>query len=415
MRDVNGLIYETSLLDPIEGIRFRGLSIPEIRTSLPKMRDEPLPEGIFYLLLTGDIPTKAQVDAISADWHERATRNPLQPWLKKAIVDGAVHGQLHPMTLLSQAVLGLQSKSKFAAAYACGVHKTDLWEHAYEDTCDLIAALPEVASLIYENACLNRNINEAQRDGPDGNLDAREQGDWAGSFARHLAAVNRDIQEENGQFAELMRLYLTIHADHEGGNVSAHATKLVGSALADPYLAFSAGLNGLAGPLHGLANQEVLRWMFGMIDAIGLDATSESIEHYVQSQLEAGKVIPGYGHAVLRRTDPRYLCQREFALKHLPHDPLFRLCSVLYEVVPKVLTVQGRTKNPFPNVDAHSGVLLQHYGLKEQQFYTCLFGVSRAIGALAALIWDRALMAPLERPKSFTTEAIKAMIASKQI
>jgi citrate synthase len=134
---------------------------------------------------------------------------------------------------------------------------------------------------------------------------------------------------------------------------------LVGSALSDPYLSFAAGLNGLAGPLHGLANQEVLRWTINLKKAVGLGATDEAIKEYIWSTLKAGQVVPGFGHAVLRKTDPRYTCQREFSLKHLPNDPMFKLVSQLYNIVPNVLTEHGKTKNPFPNVDAHSGVLLQ--------------------------------------------------------
>jgi citrate synthase len=110
---------------------------------------------------------------------------------------------------------------------------------------------------------------------------------------------------------------------------------------------------------------------------------------------------------VLRKTDPRYAAQREFCLKHLPNDPLFKIVSTIYTVVPDVLTKHGKTKNPWPNVDAHSGVLLTHYGLTEHNFYTVLFGVSRAIGVLSQLFWDRALGLALERPKSLTLEAMK--------
>ncbi|KAH8010186.1 hypothetical protein HPB51_025621 [Rhipicephalus microplus] len=85
------------------------------------------------------------------------------------------------------------------------------------------------------------------------------------------------------------------------------------------------------------------------------------------------EVVPGYGHAVLRKTDPRYTCQREFALKHLPNDPMFKLVSQIYTVVPPILLELGKVKNPWPNVDAHSGVLLQYYGMKEMSYYTVLF------------------------------------------
>jgi len=182
----------------------------------------------------------------------------------------------------------------------------------------------------------------------------------------------------------------------------------VGSALSDPYLSFAAGMNGLAGPLHGLANQEVLRWTQDLKAKLGNDpVTNEQLTKAVWDTLNSGQVVPGFGHAVLRKTDPRYMCQREFALKHLPNDPLFQLVSQLYDVVPKVLTEHGKTKNPWPNVDAHSGVLLTHFGLVEQNYYTVLFGASRALGVLSQLVWDRALGFPLERPKSVTSKWIK--------
>ena len=150
--------------------------------------------------------------------------------------------------------------------------------------------------------------------------------DWSANFCRMLGFNKAD-------FDELMRLYLVIHSDHEGGNVSAHTTHLVGSALSDPYLSFSAGLNGLAGPLHGLANQEVLTWVMDLQSKLGgKEVTNEKLAEAVWEGLNAGRVVPGYGHAVLRKTDPRYTCQREFALKHLPNDPLFKLIAQLFDV-----------------------------------------------------------------------------------
>lgn len=124
-------------------------------------------------------------------------------------------------------------------------------------------------------------------------------------------------------------------------------------------------------------------------------------------------MVPGYGHAVLRKTDPRYTCQRQFALKHLPEDPMFKLVSQVYKIVPPILKELGKVQNPWPNVDAHSGILLQYYGLKEMQFYTVMFGVSRAMGVLASLIWDRALGYPIERPKSVTTDILMELVGAK--
>jgi citrate synthase len=208
-----------------------------------------------------------------------------------------------------------------------------------------------------------------------------------------------------------MRLYLTILADHEGGNVSAHTTHLVGSALSDPYLCLAAGLNGLAGPLHGLASQEVMRWISAMKQQLGEGLpTKEAVSQFIWDTLNDGKVVPGYGHGVLRATDPRYVAQREFAQRHMPEDENFKIVSMLYDVVPGILQEQGKAKNPWPNVDAHTGPLFMHYGVEEFDYYTVLFGVSRSMGVLASLVWDRALSLPLERPKSVTTEWIKDQV-----
>jgi citrate synthase len=216
------------------------------------------------------------------------------------------------------------------------------------------------------------------------------------------------------EFYKLMRLYLTIHADHEGGNVSAHTTHLVGSALSDPYLAFSAAMNGLAGPLHGLANQEVIRWIFEMRNEIGNSPSKEQIADYIHTTLKNGKVVPGYGHAVLRKTDPRFIAQQEFAKTYMPDDELVNIVWNIYEVAPPILEGLGKIKNPWPNVDAHSGALLLHYGLNEYDFFTVLFGVSRALGVMASLLWDRALGLPIERPKSVTYEWLKNTVEAKK-
>jgi len=386
MRDIKGLVTETSLLDSNEGIRFRGYSIADCQKLLPKAKggQEPLPEGMLWLLLTGEIPTSNQVNQLTRELHSRSAL----PKHVKTLID-SYPKTMHPMTQLCSAVLALQTESKFAKAYEQGINKNLYWEVCLEDCLDLIARLPEVSALIYRN-----KYKGGKTIAPDPSLD------WSANFAKMLGFNDKS-------FNELMRLYLTIHTDHEGGNVSAHATHLVGSALADPYISFTAGMAGLAGPLHGLANQEVLRWIMNLKKSFGnAQPTKEQLSEFCWKTLNSGQVIPGYGHAVLRKTDPRYTCQREFAMKHLPKDPLFRLVSDLYEIVPDILTKQGKTKNPWPNVDAHSGVLLQYYGLKEEDYYTVLFGVSRAIGVLSSLTMDRVLGFPLERPKSITTEWI---------
>lgn len=394
MRSMKGLVTETSVLDPEEGIRFRGLSIPECQRMLPKAKggEEPLPEGLFWLLITGDVPNEAQVKSLSKEWASRAD-------LPSHVVTmlNNFPSNLHPMSQFSAAITALNSESKFAKAYSEGLHKSKYWEYVYEDSMDLIAKLPTVAATIYRNL---------YRDGSSiGAIDTKK--DWSANFAAMLGYTDP-------QFTELLRLYLTIHSDHEGGNVSAHSVHLVGSALSDPYLSFAAGMNGLAGPLHGLANQEVLVFLNKIVAALGDGWTKDGLVQLIKQQLASGQVVPGYGHAVLRKTDPRYTCQREFALKHLPDDKMFKLVAQLYDIVPNILLETGKVKNPWPNVDAHSGVLLQHYGMTEMSYYTVLFGVSRALGTLASLVWDRALGLPLERPKSMSTDGLMKLVKSLQ-
>lgn len=389
-RGIPALITETSLLDANDGIRFRGFSIPQLREKLPKADggQEPCPEGLFYLMLVGEIPTDEIAGHISATW---ARRSHVPNHVFKVIESMPIAS--HPMTQFCAAIMALQTESKFAKAYAAGINKKDYWDYTYEDAMSLIARLPRIAAYIYR-----RKYKGGEDIEPDGMLD------WSANFA-HMMGF------DDPGFAELMRLYMTIHADHEGGNVSAHATHLVGSALSDPYLSFAAGMTGLAGPLHGLANQEVIRWIEELQSKLGTQEPSkEQIEDYIKQTLAEGKVVPGYGHAVLRQTDPRFVAQMEFAKKHCPDDATIKTVWNVYEVAPPILEATGKIKNPWPNVDAHSGALLKHYGLIEEDFYTVLFGVSRALGVLASLCWDRALGFPIERPKSVSTRWVKQWV-----
>jgi citrate synthase len=387
MKGIVGMVTETSKLDANEGIRFRGYSIPELRKKLPKAPGgfEPLPEGIFYLMLIGELPTEEEVINVSNNWARRA----IVPLHVFGVLD-ALPTTTHPMTQFSTGILALRTESEFAKSYRDGINKKDYWDPTYEDVMNLIARLPRIAAYIYR-----RTYHNSEHIEPDPKLD------WAANFA-HMLGFDSD------EFKRLMRLYMTIHSDHEGGNVSAHATHLVGSALSDAYYSFSSGMNGLSGPLHGLANQEVIRWILAMQKELGGGKpTKKQIKDYVHKTLKQGKVVPGYGHAVLRKTDPRYIAQMDFAKRYIGKDDLIDIVHMIYEVVPPILKSTGKIKNPWPNVDAHSGALLVYYGMTEYDFYTVLFGVSRALGVLAQLIWDRALGLPIERPSSTTTYLLK--------
>jgi citrate synthase len=391
MRGIKGLVTETSVLDAEEGIRYRGLTLFDCKEQLPTAPGgtQMTPESTFWLLCTGEIPTQEQHDALSREW---ASRSDIPTYVQDMINNFPT--TLHPMAQFSAAMTAMHGESKFAAAYAGGLGKGDYWQATYEDSMDLIAKLPTVAAMIY------RNVHK------DGTIAAIEPDrDYSYNYSNMMG------YGDNDEFVDLMRLYLAIHADHEGGNVSAHTCHLVGSALSDPYLSFSAALNGLAGPLHGLANQEVLIFLRNAIEEMGTDTpTDEQLVEYSWSLLNSRRVIPGYGHAVLRKPDPRFTCQQQYAEQFIKDDPLVNLVQQIFRVVPDVLLEHGKTKNPWPNVDAHSGALLQYYGMTEMNYYTVLFGVSRALGVLSSLIWDRGMGLALERPKSMSTPGLKKFL-----
>jgi citrate synthase len=386
MRGVKSLVTDISYLDPNEGIRYRGYTLPEVFEKLPKPEgsDMPYVEGLVYLLLTGDIPTEKEVN----ETKDEISKRRILPRYVYEVIDSFPSGS-HPMTIFSAAIMTLQRESLFARKHAEGMNKLDYWDATYEDAMNLLSKLPEIGAYIY--ARLYRDGNRIQSD---------PALDFGSNFA-HMMGIPKP-------YDEVARLHFIIHADHESGNVSAHTGHLVGSALSDVYLSISAMVNGLAGPLHGLANQEVLRWLQEVYDKMdGRIPTETEMKQFVWDTLNSGQVIPGYGHAVLRKTDPRYAIQREFCLEHLKDDPLFKYVDLLYKVVPPILKEQGKAKNPWPNLDAQTGVILWHYGIKEYDFYTVLFGIARAIGVLSNLIWDRALLYPIERPKSLTTDMLE--------
>jgi citrate synthase len=393
-RGIIMMLWEPSLLDSNEGIRFRGHSIPELQANLPKgAGKEPLPEGLFWLMMTDEIPTEDEVAWLSKEWAKRSHI----PEHTFRLLD-QLPLNTHPMTQFSLAITSMQTESIFAQRYDEGMGKTEYWDAAYEDAMNLVAKLPRVAAYIYR-----RSFHGSNHIQPNDSLD------WAANFAHMLGVSN------SNDFQDLMRLYMTIHADHEGGNASAHTMHLIGSTLADPYISFAGAMNSLAGPLHGLANQEVIKWIFEMVDKIGTrQPTQEQIANYVNETLDSGKVIPGYGHAVLRKPDPRFMAQMEFAKKYIPDDDLVNVVWKIYDTVPGILQGLGKVKNPWPNVDAHSGAMLVHYGLDQFSFYTVLFGVSRAMGVLAATCWSRALGLPLERPKSVNLDWVKEFIAAQK-
>ncbi len=381
MRGVKGMICDTSVVEPDTGLIIRGLPLLEGPADM-------WPEEIFYLMLTGEKPDAAAKKSLQEDYKERQGV-PSYVWK----VLKAMPKDSHPMCMFNTGILVMEGESQFRKRYSEGMPKSEYWEPTLEDSLQLLAKLPELAAGVYRMRYKKGDL-----------IPIDNKLDWGANYAHMMGNDKKD-------FYDCMRLYLTLHCDHEGGNVSAFTCHTVGSALSDPYYAVSAGLNGLAGPLHGLANQECLGWILDVMKKFGGAPTEKQIHDFAWETLNSGKVIPGYGHAVLRVTDPRFTAFNAFGKKHFPDDPVFKTVDVVFNVVPKVLKEHGKAKNPWPNVDAGSGALLYHYGITEFDYYTVLFSVSRAMGMCAQLILNRAMGTAITRPKSVSTEWIKKFVS----
>ncbi|MBT4753195.1 MAG: citrate (Si)-synthase [Candidatus Marinimicrobia bacterium] len=381
LRGIKAFVCDTSSVSADKGLIIRGMPLLDITHISP--------EEVFYLLLTSRLPNDAELSDLKSQYSEHL-EVPDYVWnVLKEMPDDS-----HPMTLFNTAILAMQGESVFREKYDNGMPKTEFWEAILEDGIRLLAKLPTLGAGIYR-----MRFNKGERIAPDSTKD------WSGNFV-HMTG----LPDETGDFEKLMKLYFMLHCDHEGGNVSAFASHTVASALSDPYYAVSAGLNGLAGPLHGLANQECLKFVLSVRDDFNGVPTENELREYCWNRLKSGRVIPGYGHAVLRCSDPRFTAFINFGQSNIKNDEIFTIVDRLFNVVPDVLQEHGKAKNPWPNVDAASGSLLYYYGLKEFNFYTVLFSISRTMGMISQMVWERALGIPITRPKSVTTDWIKQSV-----
>jgi len=382
LRGVQGLICNTSFVHPEKGLFIRGIPISELV--------DRIPEEIFYLLCTGELPEENPLASLQEELKARS-EVPIYVWdTIKSLPEGT-----HPMVILSIALLSMQRKSVFARKYSEGMRKGDHWLTTLEDALQIIAKIPTIVAGIYRMRIVykKRILSDPYRD-------------WSGNFANMMG-----IDDPEGKLRDLIRLYMVLHCDHEGGNVSNNVCRIVNSALSDPYYSITAGLNGLAGPLHGLANQECLKYVQAIEENFNGVPKEEDLKEYIWATLHSGRVIPGYGHAVLRATDPRFTALLNFGKRVCPYDNVFRIVELLFKIVPGILKEHGKAQNPWPNVDAASGALLYHFGITRFDFYTVMFAASRILGMCAQMIMARGLYAPIFRPKSVTTEWLEQMLS----
>ena len=380
-RGVLGMLCDTSIVPPDKGLIIRNIPLMELV--------DKLPEECLWLLLTGELPTAAETKDLQADLDKR-TRVPDYVW---KILD-SFPKDAHPMAVFSTLILAMERESVFRKRYDEGMKKDEYWEPTLEDLLNLTARIHTIGAAVYR-----WKYDLGARIDPKPGLD------WGANYAYMMGT-----KDPTGGFARLMRLYMVLHSDHESGNVSAHTCHCVGSALSDPYYAVSAGLNGLAGPLHGLANQECLAWLEMVVKKFNGKPSDEQLDAFARETLGSGRVIPGYGHAVLRITDPRFVAFRAFGEKEGLKSDVFKLACQVYDVVPKILQTIQKIKDPWPNVDAMSGSLIHAFGVTQSQYYTVMFGVSRAMGMCSQLVMSRAWGEPIERPKSVTLDELKAKV-----
>lgn len=390
MRGIKAMICDTSVVDPEQGVAYRGRPLLDIKHLWP--------EEVFFLLLTGELPDDEAKAALQREF-DRRSQVPEYVWNALR----ALPRDTCPMAMLATGIMMMDRESVFRRWYEKGMKREDFWLAMLGDALNILAKLPVLAAGIYRIRYDRGSV-----------MHWTHGLDYGANYANMLG-----IADPAGHFAKLMRLYLNFHADHEGGNVSANTCHTVGSALSDAYYAVSAGLNGLAGPLHGLANQECAKWILKLMERFGGVPTEDQLREFAFETLRSGRVIPGYGHAVLRVTDPRYAGLHDFGTKYLPDEPMFQSVDRVFQVVPTVLREYSEErvkagKNPiancWPNVDAISGALIYHYGISEFPYFTVLFSVSRAMGMLSQLVLNRALGTPITRPKSVSTAWVKEQI-----
>lgn len=395
MKNLDVLISDISHVDMKKGLYIRNHPISEVIYKLPKATKSNMPYvgGLYYLLMVGEFPTEIQALEVEKEWSLRASKIP--NYIFRLI--STMPRETHPMTLLSQAVLALQNCSSFEKKYHLEINKDSNWESALEDSLNLTAQLPVIAVYIYRW----KYFGETKIPEYSPNLD----------YAQNLARMIQVSDEK--AYANFLRLYFVLHSDHGVGNASAHTMQLVGSTLSSPFYAFSASLNALAGPLHGLANQESLDWLLKILKKFNGIPPIPKLKKFVSEEINSGKIIPGYSHALLKVIDPRFVLLLNYANDTFPNDELVSLTNLIYKIVSSKLIT--KTVNPYPNIDAISGVLQYHYGITQSNFYTVLFGLSRSLGLTANYVWSRALNFPIERPNSITIKILEKKVKKETI
>ena len=351
----------TSTVDPQKGLHYSGIPVSQMVHWSP--------EQVLYLLTNGREGSKAEVEGY---YHQLVERQGLSPRLHEAIL--RLPRDLHPMNLLSMALL-------LASSYEA----TGNWQ---EDALRLIAKIPAIGALVIRHHA-----------GWQAPLHSSATG-YMEQFIELLGCPTGD----RAMLTRVLRLFNILHYDHGGGNLSTFIGKAVASGLADLYQSLSAAMCALAGPRHGKANQDALQFVEELLASVGPQPRDEQLQAALQEHIAGGGLLYGFGHAVLRVEDPRATTLYGVAEELFPGSPLVQLALRLRRAGSVVLQQQSKVSNPYPNVDAISGVLLSAAGFHYPEYFTVLFGIARVVGIAIQIVDERCYArqgkgTPIVRPK----------------
>lgn len=352
----------TSTVNPTKGLYYGDKTIKEIASWTPVQ--------VIYLLYNGREGSEQEVNAFADELQKRSK---CSPQTLQHIRQLPKHG--HPMKLFCAALLiagMIEGKNDYR-----------------EDCLNLIARIPEITATVI-------NYHAGWGEGKA----SRPELGYMQNFTHML-----NVPNSNGdKLAKTFELFNILHYDHGGGNLSTFVGKAVASGLEDMYGSIAASMSALAGPRHGRANQDSLEFIQSLINVLGNDTTADKLEEELRRRLANKELIFGYGHAVLRVEDPRATVLYEKAQRKYPEHPLVKMSLLLREVAPKVLGENPKISDPYPNVDAISGVLLMAAGFPYPEYFTVLFGLARVVGIAIQIVYERCEARegkglPIVRPK----------------
>lgn len=354
----------TSSVDPQKGLFYVGRPVSEI--------DHWQPEQVIYLLYHGKEGKKEEVAKFSEELSRAAKCSPELIQHIEQLPRSA-----HPMKLFSAALLlagSFEGKNNYK-----------------EDCLNLIAKVPEIVATV-----INYHAGWGKTKPSQPHLGYME------NFNQMLNVPNVDSQ----QLLHVFKLFNILHYDHGGGNLSAFVGKAVASGLEDLYGSMSAAMCALAGPRHGKANQDCLLFVQNLINELGVNAKEEQVETVLRAKLANNELVFGFGHAVLRVEDPRATLLYKVAEQYYPHHPLVKMALLLRQTGSKILKENPKISDPYPNVDAISGILLTAAGFPYSEYYTVLFGLARVVGISRQIVYEREEAregkgTPIVRPKYF--------------